>query len=377
MLARDLRALSQTSTYFSELFKREYFNAIGFRADLNPRTKRLTINLKTTSSYEGLMIWRRSSAFCKIDYLNVRLSRPLDVATYEARIMRSFLRSLPQQSPSANVESLSIVVMGPERYQLIRLVASICKGGIKRFALRTYPMAESNHPMALSAINGTLNDLESIDLDLLPYLSPIRTWAFSTITSSAATLKILSLTNFLIGTAWRRMLLSDDVVFPALEECKFDVSITFDVLVRFVRRHTSLGTIAVVDGDELGRKMELDTSGAKLHLPCLNYLDGQALFIVALFNHLEVQPPSLNHITIRPDGCTLESCTVDKVFKRIPHSVVSLQIEFGLHGDSSKYADTNRNRIERSLDHIESLMMSQRSTQLNGIMLVCVLPSSY
>ncbi|TDL24056.1 hypothetical protein BD410DRAFT_802358 [Rickenella mellea] len=361
MELRDLRALTQVSPYFAEVYKQHYFHAVGFIA--TPRNDQLTIDLKTTtptSSYEGLLVWRRSRSFRKINHLKIRLSHSVDVATYEARILRCFFHSLSQLVPSTHVERLSIVVLGPERYQLIRLLAAIRNGGVRHLSIRTHTLAQCNPPMALTAIRGTLSDLESIDLQLDPSFSPIREWSISSIVSSFSTLRILSVTTMLTGSRWRQLFLCDDLVFPSLEEVKFDVTISFKALMCFLRRHPLLKDIAVVNvADEFGHIMNLQDGGGVAHLPNLWRLDGPAAFVVSMLNNILKPLPWLCHISIRHDGFILGSVALEKVLQLLPRSVTNLEVEFGKHMDRAMFADMGNNRIERRLDHITTLMVSQ------------------
>ena len=160
----------------------------------------------------------------KIDQLNVRLSASLDLATYETKIQRFFFRSLPHHPSSTHVERLSIQVQGPECYHLL---ADIHNGGVKYLSFFSTCPEKCNPPMVTSAIGGTLGDLHGIDLQNGHSFLPILTWMFSSIISSAATLKILSVTRVSLDSAqWRQLLLSGHT-FPALKECKFDISISF------------------------------------------------------------------------------------------------------------------------------------------------------
>ncbi|TDL24042.1 hypothetical protein BD410DRAFT_838554 [Rickenella mellea] len=361
MELRDLRALTQVSPYFAEVYKQHYFHAVGFIA--TPRNDQLTIDFKTTtptSSYEGLLVWRRSRSFRKINHLKIRLSHSVDVATYEARILRCFFRSLSQLVPSTHVERLSIVVLGPERYQLIRLLAAIRNGGVRHLSIRTHTVAQCNPPMALTAIRGTLSDLESIALQLDPSFSPIREWSISSIMSSLATLRTLSVTNTLTGNRWGQLFHSAHIVFPALERVKFDVTISFKALMCFLRRHPLLKDIAVVDvADDLDRRMNLQDAGEKADLPCLWHLDGQAAFVVSLLNHITKPSLCLREVTIRPDGYILESQTLEEVLRRLPRSVELLGVEFGVYMDHAMFGDLGNKRVERKLDHITTLMVYQ------------------
>ncbi|TDL24047.1 hypothetical protein BD410DRAFT_802346 [Rickenella mellea] len=361
-LVLELRTLMDISPLHA-LPRLRYFAAIGFTA--TPQYNGLTIDLDTTSSFDGLMVWRHSSSFQKIDHLRVRLSAPLDLATYETKILRFFFQSLPHQQ--THVEHLSIRVQGLECYQLIRLLAEIHNSGVRYFSFRSSCPEECNPPMSTPVIGGTLSDLEGFDLQMPHPFLPIQTWMLSSIIPSAATLQVLSVTCVSLDTAqWRQLLLSRRT-FPTLKQCTFDISISFQIFMDFVRVHPFLERIAVSNGKPLNSNMDLHGGGAKLKLPMLRYLDGPAAFLVALFNHLKDQPPGLSVVAIRPDGDDLQSSAVDKVLGRVPRSVSTLVIEFGQRTNGAVFAKTDRKRLERSLNHISSLVLSQRSHQNTSV----------
>ena len=124
--------------------------------------------------------------------------------------------------------------------------------------------------------------------------------------------------------------------------------------------------------------MDIRVGVPKLHLPMLRYLDGPATFLVAMLNHLRDQPSGLSVIAIRPDGDDLQPSAVDKVLGRVPRRVSTLVMEFGRFTDGAMFAETDRKRLEPSLDHISSLTLSQTNDhgtsvhQLEEDMLVCI-----
>ncbi|TDL13608.1 hypothetical protein BD410DRAFT_810401 [Rickenella mellea] len=360
---QELRALVQVSPYFLKLYKAQYWLAVQFVATPLKDSSSVDIKLLTTSSFDGLMVWRRSAeSFMKIRQLSICLSPQVDTATYETELLWSFFLSLPQQL-TPHIERLFIIITGPERYQLVRLMGAIHKAGIQRMKILTH-LTSGESPMALSSISSVLSGLEEIKIDHLPGLIPLRSWLFSSIISSASTVRCLMLTNLPMGVdEWEELLLSM-VTFPALKECKFELTITFDILMSLVQRHPLIQSIRVLDSSREQRKeMNLLGGGQKVALPELRDIEGPAEFIVSILNFLQFHPPQLFRIRVHTSGHNLSFLEVDRILGRMPRSITTLHFELGTDTNCRSFANTKRKRVERNLRNVEHLVISRNSSR--------------
>ncbi|TDL13650.1 hypothetical protein BD410DRAFT_810370 [Rickenella mellea] len=352
---RDLRSLACASRRFSALFVETYLEVAGFRIFEEGREEgnKSVVVLYDVNSCDAFAVWRRSHCVRPLRRLELCMSHDLGATTYMLRAFCDFLRSLPP--PFSDVQEFRMVVAGPERMELRRLLCNIHKLGAKSLVLES-DSDFLREPIYNAAKAGGNARLESISfLGTFPYLQQFLPWTRTT--CSGANISTLRLTRASLPAGkWASLM--HGLKLCALTDFEVDVSVSFDILMNFLGVNQTIQYLTVLQGENPNVIMDLTPGCAfKTQMPNLRCLDGPVTFQLAFLNHMSAPLYSMMSMVVRSDAQKLESWTLTKVLARTAAHISTLTIHFPSSTNGASFADMSWPRIERQLSGISTLIL--------------------
>ncbi|TDL14066.1 hypothetical protein BD410DRAFT_810030 [Rickenella mellea] len=358
---RDLRSLACASRHFSRLFVQEYLEEAGFEVLGPGNVLGGAVTLSDVYTCDALSVWHRSHLFRPLRRLELRMPQNLSTATHMLRTFCDFLRSLPPNF--SGITQLHLVINGPERMQLRRLLNYIHRCGVRQLTLESCPdfLVEPVYDTAKARENTSIETLEFSGI--FPYYQ-ILPWSRTMCSQPNIRTLHLTLANVPTGK-WAALLVG--LKIHRLVDFQVDLSISFKILIDFASMNETIQYLTVLQGDNPSRIMDLTPGLAKkTDMPYLLCLEGPATFQLAFLNHMSAPLDCMLRMVVHSDGKALDPWTLTKVLARAPR-ISKLTVHFPASTNGASFADMSWPRVESLLTGISSLVVYDNAGELLGI----------